>query len=80
MRNPKSKFTCAVDSDRTWIRSTITAELTDSANLAFHAAADSGYPMNKPRTIDWYFDFISPFAYFAWQRLGEFRQHAVVAH
>ena len=36
--------------------------------------------MNKPRTIDWYFDFISPFAYFAWQRLGEFRQHAVVAH
>ncbi|MES1947543.1 DSBA oxidoreductase [Salinisphaera sp. C84B14] len=36
--------------------------------------------MNETRTIDWYFDFISPFAYFAWQRLPELATDATITY
>ncbi|HEY4365772.1 MAG TPA: 2-hydroxychromene-2-carboxylate isomerase [Steroidobacteraceae bacterium] len=32
------------------------------------------------RKADWYFDFISPFAYFAWLRLGEFSDRLEIRH
>lgn len=34
--------------------------------------------MNKPRMAEWYFDFISPYSYFALHRLDELRDHLEV--
>ena len=36
---------------------------------------DDGSPM---KTLNWYFDFISPYAYLQSTRLDDFAQHAVV--